>query len=236
MSKKRKADTTIQADLDFKTRVAEWVDEDQKAEEEKKNRNFFMMFKQHGSPAVRKMIRLNGIAAELFLFIAENMDKSNALVGSGKAFAAALGTSEASISRALKVLDEEGYIARFKSGGSNVIVANPDLVWNSWATGKEACLFSNAKVLISKGEQDSTLIRKFAHMLPKVEQTNQDEIEKLNQQRRSVPPLATPAPDPETQAQLGQVLDQLNASAALRGAAGRWTTDKADDETLPPTS
>lgn len=51
--------------------------------------------------------------------------------------------------------------------------------------------------------------------------------------------LKTAAPDldPDAQAQLGQVLDQLNASAALRGAAGQWTTDKPEeDQILPPTA
>lgn len=42
--------------------------------------------------------------------------------------------------------------------------------------------------------------------------------------------------DKSTQAQLEQVVDELNAAAALRVAAGRWTADKADDEILPPTA
>lgn len=154
-------------ELDFKSRQQEWATEDEAREEAKKNRNFYMMFKEHGSPALRQMIKLNGIAAQLFLFIAENMDKSNAIVGSGVAFASALGVSPPSITRALKILDDEGYIVRFRSGGSNVIVANPELVWNSWATGKDTCLFSNAKVILSKSEQDQPLIRKFSHVVPK---------------------------------------------------------------------
>lgn len=166
-----KKSQVVSAPADYRDRVATWNEEDAareaEAEKAKKNRNFYMTFKDEGSPKIRKLIRLNGVAAELFLFIGENMDKSNALVASGKAFAAALETSEASISRALKVLDEQGYIARFKTGGSNVVVANPDIVWNSWATGKTVCLFNNAKVLLSKDEQDKTLVRKFSHVLAK---------------------------------------------------------------------
>lgn len=177
---------------DYKARIATWSEEDatreQEAELAKKNRNFYMTFKDEGSPKIRKLIRLNGVAAELFLFIGENMDKSNALVASGKAFAAALETSEASISRALKVLDEQGYIARFRTGGSNVVVANPEIVWNSWATGKTVCLFNNAKVLLSKDEQDKTLVRKFSYVLEKklaLDQANelQKELEKQGQNR-----------------------------------------------------
>lgn len=47
---------------------------------------------------------------------------------------------------------------------------------------------------------------------------------------------AAPDLQPEAQAQLGQVLDELNAGAAMRGAAGRWTTDKPEDQILPPTA
>lgn len=39
--------------------------------------------------------------------------------------------------------------------------------------------------------------------------------------------------DLDTQSQLNQVMDQLNASAAMRGAAGRWTADDVDE---PPPS
>ena len=182
----------ISTPADYRDRVAAWSEEDAareaEAEKAKKHRNFYMPFKDEGSPKIRKLIRLNGVAAELFLFIGENMDKSNALVASGKAFSAAVDTSEASISRALKVLDEQGYIARFRSGGSNVVVANPDIVWNSWATGKTVCLFNNAKVLLSKDEQDKTLVRKFAHVLAKklpedeVEEVHAD-LEKMGQKR-----------------------------------------------------
>ena len=177
-----KSNKVISTPADYRDRVAAWTEEDAareaEAEKAKKNRNFYMTFKDEGSPKIRKLIRLNGVAAELFLFIGENMDKSNALVASGKAFASALDTSEASVSRALKVLDEQGYIARFKTGGSNVVVANPDIVWNSWATGKTVCLFNNAKVLLSKDEQDKTLVRKFAHVLAK--KLPEDEAEEVH--------------------------------------------------------
>lgn len=188
----QKGSALVATATDFKNRVATWNEEDSsrevEAENAKRNRNFYMTFKDEGSPKIRKLIRLNGVAAELFLFIGENMDKSNALVASGKAFATALDTSEASISRALKVLDEEGYIARFKTGGSNVVVANPDIVWNSWATGKTVCLFNNAKVLLSKDEQDKTLVRKFPHVLPKQvtddqAESSHAELEKMGQTR-----------------------------------------------------
>lgn len=36
--------------------------------------------------------------------------------------------------------------------------------------------------------------------------------------------------EPETQAQLTEVVDQLNAAAATRGATGRWTADSGGDE------
>ena len=63
--------------------------------------------------------------------------------------------SEATISRAIKVLIEKELIERLNSGGTNVFVLNPDVVWSAWKTGKTHCLFGNAKVLVSHDEQDA---------------------------------------------------------------------------------
>lgn len=132
-------------------------------EEAKKNHNFFQVSKGagRGAPALRKLIQDNHHAGALFMYLAEMMDRTNAIVASGKALSEVLEISEASVSRAIKHLVDNRYVARFKTGGSNLFVANPDFVWNSWATGKATCLFNNTKVLISKGEQDKTMMKRF---------------------------------------------------------------------------
>ncbi len=121
----------------------------------KLNQHFFMVFKKAGSPLLRDLIDKSPSACSLFLFLAEQADRTNAIVASGKALAAALNMSEATISRAIKVLIEKELIERLNSGGTNVFVLNPDVVWSAWKTGKTHCLFGNAKVLVSHDEQDA---------------------------------------------------------------------------------
>jgi hypothetical protein len=80
----------------------------------------------------------------------------------------ALGVSEASVSRAIKTLIDKKLIEKFQSGGSNVFVLNPEVVWSAWKTGKSHCLFGNAKVLISKNEQDKITRKKLSVVLEKL--------------------------------------------------------------------
>lgn len=127
----------------------------QAADMAKLNTNFYMLFKKTGSPVLRALIRKNASAGVIFLFLAEQADRTNAIVASGKALAAALDMSEATVSRAIKTLIDEGFIERINSGGTNVFILNPELVWSAWKTGKTHCLFGNAKVLVSLDEQDA---------------------------------------------------------------------------------
>ena len=91
----------------------------------KLNQHFFMVFKKAGSPLLRDLIDKSPSACSLFLFLAEQADRTNAIVASGKALAAALNMSEATISRAIKVLIEKELIERLNSGGTNVFVFEP---------------------------------------------------------------------------------------------------------------
>lgn len=126
------------------------------ADAAKLNKDFFMVFKRSGSPMLRALISASPSACALFLFLAEQADRTNAIVASGKALAAALEMSEATVSRAIKVLIEKNLVERLNSGGTNVFVLNPNIVWSAWKTGKTHCLFGNAKVLVSHDEQDAT--------------------------------------------------------------------------------
>lgn len=124
------------------------------AERAKKNNDFFMVFKKDGSPVIRNLIGVAPIAARVFLLLAEQADRTNAIVASQIALANALGVSKPSITRAVKTLLEKKLIEVLKSGGTNVFILNPEVVWSAWKTGKDYCLFGNAKVLVSKNEQD----------------------------------------------------------------------------------
>jgi predicted HTH transcriptional regulator len=159
-------------ELDKKVQKQELIEKIQKEDEEyelaKKNNDFFMVFKTSGSPLLRELVEISPIGIKLFLFLAENADRTNALIASGKALSTALGVSEASISRGIKTLIDKKLIEKFQSGGSNVFVLNPEVIWSAWKTGKSHCLFGNAKVLISKNEQDKITRKRLSVVLEKL--------------------------------------------------------------------
>lgn len=141
-------------------------------ERAKRNDNFYMMFKDGGSQQVRELIKISPPAAQIFMFLAEQADRTNAVVASGKALATYLKISEATVSRALKILSkrEEGkepFLEIFKSGGTNVFILNPGIVWSAWKTGKDYCLFGNAKILIATDEQDLAMKKRLNFLLEK---------------------------------------------------------------------
>lgn len=166
--------------LDQKARMQQIAEEEQKEQEllerAKKNDNFFMIFKsKEGSEQLRELIKISPPAAQLFMFLAEQADRTNAVVASGKALASYLNLSEPTISRALKILskrtdDKEPYLEILKSGGTNVFVLNPDIVWSAWKTGKDYCLFGNAKILLSTSEQDIGLKKRLNVLIEKNKQ------------------------------------------------------------------
>lgn len=163
-------------ELNAKSRMAE-IQKEETAEAEarekaKKNDNFYMLFKDGGSQKVRDLIKISPPAAQIFMFLAEQADRTNAVVASGKALASYLKISEATVSRALKFLSarEEGkepFLEILKSGGTNVFILNPEIVWSAWKTGKDYCLFGNAKILISTNEQDVGVKKRLNVLLQK---------------------------------------------------------------------
>ncbi len=162
------------SELDQKARIQQNKEQDAKEKEElerlRKNDNFYMIYKtKKSSQKMRALIKESPVAAQLFMFLAEQADRGNAVVASGQALATFLQVSPATISRALKVLtketDEGAFLQVLRSGGTNIFVLNPDVIWSAWRTGKEYCLFGDARVLISTDEQDPLIKKKIAMLI-----------------------------------------------------------------------
>lgn len=92
-------------------------------------------------------------ALAILHFIFKHMDKYNALIASYNVFQEQFGISRATVARCIKYLKDHGYIYVYKSGTSNVYVANCDLVWKSWGKNRKYCQFP-ANVILSDSEQD----------------------------------------------------------------------------------
>lgn len=145
-------------DVSFKQREID-LKEQERQEQEKLQRErkspftrFYQVNKEH-SDDLMWLLNENVTAYKLLLFLFDHMDKYNAVMCSYQVFQEALGVKRTTASNAVKVLKENGFIHVYKSGTSNVYVANPDLVWNSWGNNVQYCEFP-ANVVLSKSEQE----------------------------------------------------------------------------------
>lgn len=123
-------------------------------EEAKKNKDpFTQVDKQRGWRHMRLLIKESPLAAEIFTFLAEKMDRKNAVVCSQQVLIELTGKSRQSVSKATKLLKDKGYIHVYKSGTSNAYVLNPDLLWESYDYMRPYCEFP-ATVILSKKENE----------------------------------------------------------------------------------
>ena len=147
----------------FEQRAKELAQQKKKEQEElKQNRkspfkNFYQINKKN-SLYLRSCLKENPKALELLLFIFDHMDRYNAVVCSYKVFQEVLNASRQTASKCVKYLKEHGFIYVYRSGTSNVYVANDNLAWNSWGTNKKYCEFP-ANVVLSASEQEKIKIK-----------------------------------------------------------------------------
>lgn len=113
----------------------------------------FYQVNKDNSEYLRSCLKENPKALEVLFFIFDHMDKYNAVVCSYKVFQEALGMGQATVARSIKYLKDHGFLYVYKTGTSNVYVANKDLVWNSWGNNVEYCEFP-ANIILSASEQE----------------------------------------------------------------------------------
>jgi len=146
----------VNIDTDEKRRLRELLfqEEDEQNEEEKekvkKNKNFVQVYRQN-MPELRWLMAKSGIASSLLFFILEHMDNKNALACSYAVFEDYFEVSKPTITRAIKLLKENGFIDILKMGTSNVYVVNTEIAWSSWDNQKQYVQFEG-KLLVSKKE------------------------------------------------------------------------------------
>jgi hypothetical protein len=126
-------------------------------EEEKKNKNFVMLYRNH-MPEVRWLMKKSGIASSILNFIMEHMDYKNALCCSYTVFTDYFDISKDTIRRSIKLLKENGFIDVLKSGTSNVYVVNQEIAWTAWDNQKKYSKFEG-NILISATENKDYFYR-----------------------------------------------------------------------------
>lgn len=115
------------------------IEEDQqkelKKQEKEKNSNFVMMYREH-MPEIRWLMKKSKYASSIFNFILEHMDYNNALMCSYQVFMDYFEISKPTVTRAIKLLKDNGFIDVLKSGTSNVYIVNQEVAWSSWDNQK----------------------------------------------------------------------------------------------------
>ena len=114
----------------------------------------FYQVNKKNSAHLRKCLEENPQALKILLFLFDHMDHYNAVMCSYTVFSEVLGISSATITRSIKYLKDNGFIYIYKSGTSNVYVANNDLAWNSWGTNVKYCKFPT-NIVLSSSEQEN---------------------------------------------------------------------------------
>lgn len=140
-----------QRELELK--IQERIEVEEIKRERKSPFSRFYQVNKDNSAYLRSCLRENPKALELLFFIFDHMDKYNAVVCSYKVFQETLGISKATVQRCIKYLKDHGFVYVYKTGSSNVYVANNNLVWNSWGNNKQYCEFP-ANIILSASEQE----------------------------------------------------------------------------------
>ena len=96
------------------------------------------------------------IAYRIFKFLVNHMDNYNAVVCSQRVLMDYFDVSRTTISRAIKLLKDKGYLAIYKSGTSNVYALNDQIVWKSWGSNYGYSKFPS-NVILSLDEQDDSV-------------------------------------------------------------------------------
>lgn len=125
---------------------------------EKKKSVFKQFYQLNKANAIyiESAIAENPKAMRLLLFFFRHMDDYNAIMCSYKVIQEVLGVSRQTASNAVKYLKEKGFIYIYKSGTSNVYVANKNLAWKSWGNNWKYSKFPS-NILISSSEQEDNL-------------------------------------------------------------------------------
>lgn len=93
-------------------------------------------------------------AADIFLFLIKNMDKTNAIVCSYAVLMEALNLSKATVTRSIKTLKDMKFVEVYKTGSTNVYAINANIVWKSYGSNAKYARFS-ANVILSSTEQET---------------------------------------------------------------------------------
>ena len=164
----------------MKQRYYESADYEKKQEEAEAKSPFrrFLQINKQNAHYLTQLAIEQPKAMAILLFIFENMDSYNALICSYAVFQERFDMSRDRVRLAIKYLKEHGYIAVYKSGTSNVYVANDTLVWQSAGKNLKYSKFPS-NVILTSSEQERALKKPIYESTKTITQKKKEAFEPL---------------------------------------------------------
>lgn len=135
---------------------------ERQAEEEQRKKNPpFVQLTKNKMPDLRRHLRANPLAVEIFLFIAQHMGPENILICSLSVLMEETGKARATVARAIKYLKDEDLMYAVKFGSCSGYALNGHYVWTTFHHAGRYAVFERAKAIASKAE-NKTVIKKLA--------------------------------------------------------------------------
>lgn len=131
---------------------------------------------------VRSLMKENPNAYIIWDWMVDKMGPYNSLLCSYTVMQEALNMSRSTVSRAIKLLKERGFIVIKKSAASNVYLLNDNVVWKSWGKNIKFCEFPS-NVILSASEQTEKETKKVTRNAPQIalkEEPNEELEEALD--------------------------------------------------------
>jgi len=132
--------------------------DDLRVEKEMKKNSDFVQHPRGGMKHFRKLIKVNPLAAQVFSFLSEYMNYKNAVVCSSRVLEEYFDVSRTSVYRAIKFLEDSGFLIIGKSGQTNIYTLNHEIVWSSYGSNKKLCAF-DGKILLAESENKELSIK-----------------------------------------------------------------------------
>jgi len=147
--------TIVHDDLTAADRLRDLAAQDRKKEkeqEEQKKNPPFVQLTKNKMKDLRRHLRNNPLAVEIFLFIAQHMGKENILVCSFSVLMEETGKSRSTIHRAISYLKDENVITTVKFGSCTGYAIDGHYVWTTFNQPGRYAVFENAKAIASRAE------------------------------------------------------------------------------------
>lgn len=119
--------------------------------DEERNLHFVQFNKKHLAD-IEALMAESPLAARIFMFIVEKMDKRNACIMSSTVLQERFDKSRQSIYLAVRVLVDGGFMKTYRSSGATVYTLNADVVWQDHGNKKQFAEFTGS-IVIARSEQ-----------------------------------------------------------------------------------